>query len=81
MWYNRDCAEDNVHKHETIFISGGRATMLKITNLINYPEIKRSPVCFNCGSKLYPGDTVYIIDRENYCEECVEVTEFETVLD
>jgi hypothetical protein len=55
--------------------------MLKIESLINFPEIKQSPVCFNCGSKLYPGDTVYIIDRENYCEECVEVSEFEAVLD
>jgi RNase P subunit RPR2 len=55
--------------------------MLNIETLINLPENKSRPVCFNCGSKLYPGDTIYIIDRENYCEDCVEVSEFESVLD
>jgi hypothetical protein len=79
MWYNKDCTEDNVHKHETFFLYGGR--MLNIETLIGLPENKSRPVCFNCGSKLYPGDTIYIIDRENYCEECVEVSEFEAVLD
>ncbi|MDR0904257.1 MAG: hypothetical protein LBM59_06455 [Ruminococcus sp.] len=54
--------------------------MIKLASIINIPgevTAQSKPVCFNCGSKIYPGDTIYIIDSERYCEECVEVVEFE----
>jgi hypothetical protein len=35
------------------------------------------PVCDLCGSKIYPGDTIYTLDHQKFCEECVEVTEYE----
>ncbi|MDR0992686.1 MAG: hypothetical protein LBL87_07320 [Ruminococcus sp.] len=42
------------------------------------PEIGRKQrVCDGCYSKLYAGDTVYIIDRFCYCSECVEETEYD----
>jgi hypothetical protein len=39
---------------------------------------KAQPVCDLCGSKIYPGDTVYTLDRQTFCEDCVEVSEYET---
>jgi formate hydrogenlyase subunit 6/NADH:ubiquinone oxidoreductase subunit I len=38
-------------------------------------------VCDGCGSKIYLGDTVYRIDRQVFCEDCVEVCEFEAAFD
>jgi hypothetical protein len=35
------------------------------------------PVCDLCGSKIYPGDTVYNLDHQTFCEDCVEVSEYE----
>ncbi|MDR0987642.1 MAG: hypothetical protein LBL98_08135 [Ruminococcus sp.] len=51
--------------------------MIKLAKIIDIVETAKPPVCFNCDSKIYPGETIYIIDNERYCEECVEVTECE----
>jgi hypothetical protein len=34
--------------------------------------------CDGCRSKIYTGDTIYIVDRLCYCAECVEETEYES---
>lgn len=40
-------------------------------------EVLMNTVCDGCGSKIYPGETVFIVERQRFCESCVEVTEFE----
>jgi hypothetical protein len=32
--------------------------------------------CSCCSSKIYPGDTIYNVDRFVYCAECVEEGEY-----
>jgi hypothetical protein len=32
--------------------------------------------CDGCASKIYTGDTVFIVDKLCYCAECVEETEY-----
>ncbi|MDR0975081.1 MAG: hypothetical protein LBL80_05265 [Ruminococcus sp.] len=57
--------------------------MINISGLLNLPQTDTitvsasAPICDCCGSKIYPGDTVYIVDRAKYCEDCVEVSELE----
>jgi hypothetical protein len=63
------------YKTKIVSAFGGR--MIKLAKIIDIVETAKPPVCFNCDSKIYPGETIYIIDNERYCEECVEVTECE----
>jgi hypothetical protein len=37
---------------------------------------EKTRLCDGCFSKIYAGDTVYLIDRFCYCSECVEETEY-----
>jgi hypothetical protein len=38
---------------------------------------RKQKVCDGCNSKIYGGDTVYLVDRYCYCSECVEETEYD----
>jgi hypothetical protein len=39
-------------------------------------EITAIKRCDGCASKIYTGDTIYIVDKLCYCAECVEETEY-----
>jgi hypothetical protein len=51
-------------------------TFLPDMSLTHTLESRSQKLCDCCGSKIYPGDTVYICDRQYFCEDCVEVAEF-----
>jgi ribosomal protein L24E len=38
---------------------------------------QKQTLCDSCGSKIYPGDTIYIVEKQNFCESCTEVVEYE----
>ncbi|MDR0946173.1 MAG: hypothetical protein LBM87_00295 [Ruminococcus sp.] len=39
-------------------------------------HLEQQPRCSSCSSKIYPGDTIYTVDRFVYCAECVEESEY-----
>jgi hypothetical protein len=46
----------------------------------SYDETENHATCECCGSKIYPGDTVYILEKQLFCEDCVDVIEYEPTL-
>jgi hypothetical protein len=59
--------------------------MMSVGNAVFMPRTDKiavytaaHPVCDLCGSKIYPGDTIFSLDRQVFCEDCVEVSEYET---